>query len=185
MDDTARRDSHENARNAKNNDRNRPPLSIENIPLGSPPPYDEDSVAPKVAKPPPPPRRQSSFAQPRPNGTPRTPNRVRFNMSPTSSESARADNSPMELADEAALFREMNDMDVDGDGSQRMPLLTGLEAPTVALATEDEHFNAEDLLESARPKSGVCSKTWDLKDLTWLTIVKMSSAFMNMANSIM
>ena len=48
---------------------------------------------------------------------------------------------------------------------QRAPLLTDIEAPSVTLATED--FNAEDLLESARPKSG------------------MRSAFMNMANSIM
>jgi len=48
---------------------------------------------------------------------------------------------------------------------QRAPLLTDIEAPSVTLASEE--FNAEDLLESARPKSG------------------MRSAFMNMANSIM
>jgi sodium-coupled neutral amino acid transporter 11 len=42
--------------------------------------------------------------------------------------------------------------------------LTDIEAPSVTLATDD--FNADDLLESARPKSG------------------MKSAFMNMANSI-
>jgi sodium-coupled neutral amino acid transporter 11 len=47
----------------------------------------------------------------------------------------------------------------------RVPLLTGIEAPSVTLASDE--FNPEDLLESARPKSG------------------MSSAFMNMANSIM
>jgi sodium-coupled neutral amino acid transporter 11 len=58
----------------------------------------------------------------------------------------------------------------DNDGSretfgQRAPLLTDIQAPSVALAN-DLDFNAEDLLESARPKSG------------------LSSAFMNMANSI-
>lgn len=46
---------------------------------------------------------------------------------------------------------------------QRAPLLTDVEAPCVTAALE---FNAEDLLESARPKSGT------------------RSAFMNMANSI-
>ncbi|KAI9806200.1 MAG: hypothetical protein M1825_006315 [Sarcosagium campestre] len=50
--------------------------------------------------------------------------------------------------------------------SQRAPLLTDIEAPSVTVATTDLDFNAEDLLESARPKSG------------------MRSAFMNMANSI-
>lgn len=70
----------------------------------------------------------------------------------------------MELADEETLFREMNEL--SGDGNQRQPLLTGQQAPMIALALEDD-FNAEELLESARPKSG------------------MKMAFMNMANSIM
>lgn len=55
----------------------------------------------------------------------------------------------------------------DGDGGervQRLPLLTGIEAPSVTLATDD--FDPEEHLESARPRSG------------------MRSAFMNMANSI-
>jgi sodium-coupled neutral amino acid transporter 11 len=47
---------------------------------------------------------------------------------------------------------------------QRLPLLTGIEAPSVTVA---EEFNPEEHLESARPRSG------------------MRSAFMNMANSIM
>jgi sodium-coupled neutral amino acid transporter 11 len=51
-----------------------------------------------------------------------------------------------------------------GGRGQRVPLLTGIEAPSVTIASQ---FNPEDLLENARPKSG------------------MSSAFMNMANSIM
>jgi len=55
-----------------------------------------------------------------------------------------------------------------GDGrerTQRLPLLTGIEAPSVTVA--EESFNPEDHLENARPRSG------------------MRSAFMNMANSIM
>lgn len=51
------------------------------------------------------------------------------------------------------------------DGVQRMPLLTGIEAPSVTVA--EEAFDPEDYLESAKPRSG------------------MKSAFMNMANSIM
>ena len=57
-------------------------------------------------------------------------------------------------------------------GGQRLPLLTGVEAPSVTLATGEQwgdegEWRPENLLESARPKSN-----------TW-------SAFMNMANSIM
>jgi len=134
-----------------------PPLSTGHI---SPPPdyseeSEEDRGSPTInghSKPPAPPRRQSSFAQSRPNGTPRTPNRVRFNISPIPSE---ANQGLMELADEEALFREMNDL--SGAENQRQPLLTGSDAPMVAMAMEDEDdFNAEELLESARPKSGVC-----------------------------
>lgn len=109
-------------------------------------------------------KRQSSFAQSRPDGAPRTPNRVRF--------------------EEEALRRSLNgdagggdwiELDGDdymsangGDGRervQRLPLLTGIEAPSVTVA--EEAFDPEDYLESARPRSG------------------MRSAFMNMANSIM
>jgi sodium-coupled neutral amino acid transporter 11 len=96
--------------------------------------------------------RQSSFAYPRPDGAPRTPNRVRFEEDP--------------------VRRSMNGgedyMDAHGDGQdrvQRLPLLTGIEAPSVTVATES--FDPADHLESARPRSG------------------MRSAFMNMANSIM
>ena len=48
---------------------------------------------------------------------------------------------------------------------QRLPLLTGIEAPSVTVA--EEAFDPEDHLENARPRSG------------------MRSSFMNMANSIM
>ncbi|KAL8850137.1 MAG: hypothetical protein Q9221_004898 [Calogaya cf. arnoldii] len=50
---------------------------------------------------------------------------------------------------------------------QRAPLLTGIEAPSVTVASTDFDLDAEHLLDISRPKSG------------------MRSAFMNMANSIM
>lgn len=178
MDSAARHDSHDedqspdeqhithNGNGIANNKPTLPSLSSE---TESPPSYDDsqDPFSPNVNKAvPPPPRRQSSFAQSRPNGTPRTPNRVRFNISPTPSDNGTIDHDRglMELADEETLFREMNEL--SGDGNQRQPLLTGQQAPMIALALEDD-FNAEELLESARPKSG------------------MKMAFMNMANSIM
>jgi sodium-coupled neutral amino acid transporter 11 len=57
------------------------------------------------------------------------------------------------------------DSDDGRERTQRLPLLTGIEAPSVTVA--EESFNPEDHLENARPRSG------------------MRSAFMNMANSIM
>ncbi|CAN9261745.1 unnamed protein product [Alternaria alternata] len=103
-------------------------------------------------------KRQSSFAQPRPDGTPRTPNRVRFE------EPRRSMN-----GDSNGDWLEMDGDDyMDGDDGrervQRLPLLTGIEAPSVTVA--EQSFNPEDHLESAQPRSG------------------MRSAFMNMANSI-
>lgn len=53
----------------------------------------------------------------------------------------------------------------DRQATQRLSLLTGVEAPSVTVA--EESFDPEDHLENARPRSG------------------MRSAFMNMANSIM
>ncbi|KEQ59860.1 amino acid transporter [Aureobasidium melanogenum CBS 110374] len=98
-----------------------------------------------------PPRRQSSFAQPRPAGTPRTTNRVHFDIE----DSIRAKEDYL-TADNWSERRH--------NAGQRAPLLTGIEAPAVTLAESD--FNPNELLETARPKSS------------------MSSAFMNMANSI-
>ncbi|KAF1849661.1 uncharacterized protein K460DRAFT_372113 [Cucurbitaria berberidis CBS 394.84] len=106
-------------------------------------------------------KRQSSFAQPRVDGTPRTPNRVRFE------EPSRGLNGDAGGGDWIELE---GDDYMDGNGSdgrervQRLPLLTGIEAPSVTVA--EEAFDPEDHLESARPRSG------------------MKSAFMNMANSI-
>lgn len=113
------------------------------------------------------PRRQSSFAQPRPNGTPRTPHRVRFDvMEPERvgepNGSAHADGW---IAEEDYLEGDMLEDGTRGATGQRAPLLTDIEAPSITVAN-DIDFNPEDLLESARPKSG------------------LKSAFMNMANSI-
>ncbi|KAF2490838.1 hypothetical protein BU16DRAFT_469721 [Lophium mytilinum] len=110
--------------------------------------------------------RQSSFAQPRPDGAPRTPNRVRFQ------EAANGDPRANGRTSSEWVEREGEDyMDDDAGRNtegrervQRLPLLTGIEAPSVTAA--EDLFNPEDHLESARPRSN------------------MSSAFMNMANSI-
>ncbi|KIV99248.1 uncharacterized protein PV09_09020 [Verruconis gallopava] len=107
-------------------------------------------------------RRQSSLAQPRPDGTPRTPNRVQFDDSPT----VRTLSPRQSLQSNAsqAWMDEQDYMGHDAAGRvQRRPLLEGIEAPSVTVASD---LNLDDLLENARPKSG------------------MRSAFMNMANSI-
>ena len=112
------------------------------------------------------PKRQSSFAQPRPDGAPRTPNRVRFEPDPIR-RSEHGDRP------EAAEWLELEgedyysgDENAEGrERTQRLPLLTGIEAPSVTVATDD--FNPEDHLENAKPRSG------------------LKSSFMNMANSIM
>lgn len=108
------------------------------------------------------PRRQSSFAQPRANGAPRTPHRVRFDVEDAGQENG--------TTPERGWIREEDYVDDDAEerrsAGPRAPLLTDIEAPSVTLASGEDDFNPEDLLESARPKSG------------------LRSAFMNMANSI-
>lgn len=130
-------------------------------------------------RPPNAPRRQSSFAQSRPGGTPRTPNRVRFNFDDASPANGRAERQEG-IQGEFAWMLEEDPMGSDdeherdtqhtnghsGSSGQRLPLLSGIEAPSVTVAVEAA-FNPEDYLESARPRSD------------------MKSAFMNMANSIM
>ncbi|KAI4721670.1 putative amino acid transporter [Aureobasidium sp. EXF-10727] len=112
-----------------------------------------------------PPRRQSSFAQPRPAGTPRTTNRVHFNIEDSIRGSIdNVHQHDQDLIDEEDYLTADNWSERRHNAGQRAPLLTGIEAPAVTLAESD--FNPDDLLESARPKSS------------------MSSAFMNMANSI-
>ncbi|KAF1937072.1 hypothetical protein EJ02DRAFT_438119 [Clathrospora elynae] len=103
-------------------------------------------------------KRQSSFAQSRPDGAPRTPNRVRFEE-PRRSMDGAGSGDWIELDEDDYMHGD------DGrERVQRLPLLTGIEAPSVTVA--ESSFNPEDHLESARPRSG------------------MRSAFMNMANSI-
>ena len=113
------------------------------------------------------PRRQSSFAQPRPNGTPRTPHRVRFDVAEP--DHIAEANGGISHPRSDAWFEEEDYMEEYGtrrsSTGQRAPLLTDIEAPSVTLANDIDN-NPEDHLESARPKSGI------------------KSAFMNMANSI-
>lgn len=118
-----------------------------------------------------PPRRQSSFAQARPPGTPRTPNRVRFEFEdhvlPPRATNGHADPNWIEEEDYMTGSGGSEDGSRRNSDAQRLPLLTDIEAPSITVASADMGFNAEDLLESARPKSG------------------LRNAFMNMANSIM
>ena len=122
--------------------------------------HQDESAAPQRG-----PLRPSSIPQPSPTGTPRTPrtpNRVRFDIDEGSNRHNQSALSP-EIEDEEWLEVEDYRQSRRSSTGQRAPLLTDMEAPSVTAALE---FNAEDHLESARPKSG------------------MSSAFMNMANSI-
>lgn len=120
--------------------------------------------------------RQSSISRPGPDGqrrTPRTPHRVRFDLSEhvAEEETLATNGHTQERQDGDDLW--IDEEDYMTDGSERLrsstgqmaPLLTGIEAPSVTLATSDDFF-PEDHLESARPRSG------------------MRMAFMNMANSI-
>jgi solute carrier family 38 (sodium-coupled neutral amino acid transporter), member 11 len=115
----------------------------------------------------PPSKRQSSLSHPPPDGqprTPRTPNRVRFDLDflPTSPETPRANGH----LPESPLWIDDNDyLDSNGDARQHAPLLSGITAPSDSPFLSDS-FQPEDHLPNARPKSG------------------MRSAFMNMANSI-
>ncbi|KAI4130598.1 MAG: hypothetical protein LQ338_001670 [Usnochroma carphineum] len=125
------------------------------------------SVSP--TKKPLPERRQSSLSLAPPDGAPRTPrttNRVRFEVEERDNSGNAANGRIADLAWQV----EEEDYDASADQrrslSQRAPLLTGIEAPSVTVASTDLNFNAEDLLESSRPKSGI------------------KNAFMNMANSI-
>jgi len=86
--------------------------------------------------------RQSSLSQPRPDGTPRTPHRVRFDIddhagSPVSEESG-------------------DDEDYLNSQGQRAPLLTEITPPSQSPFLSDS-FQPEDYLPDARPKSGMRS----------------------------
>ncbi|KAJ5179779.1 Vacuolar amino acid transporter 2 [Penicillium capsulatum] len=118
-------------------------------------------------------KRQSSISQPPPDGLPRTPrtlNRVRFDLDEESDEENQNPRTRARSPDTRWLDEEdyeLSDGEDSGthNGGQMMPLLTDVEAPSVTLATSEDFF-PEDHLESARPRSG------------------MKMAFMNMANSI-
>ncbi|KAI0909105.1 transmembrane amino acid transporter family protein [Ustulina deusta] len=104
--------------------------------------------------------------------TPRTPNRVRFDLRPTNIPPAA--NGTRDSADDVLPLDSFDYLDPDPDGpggrdrTARRPLLTDIEAPSVTVANslsdDDVHTWAE--RERTRPKSG------------------LRSAFMNMANSI-
>ena len=144
-------------------------------------PEEEESAPDHSAPPrriPLPERRQSSISKPPPNGQPRTPrtsNRVRFDIEErTSGEHAlnghpshNSDGSRQDWLDEEDYLSSNARSGRRSSTGQRAPLLTDIEAPSVTVASGDVSINVEDLLETARPKSG------------------MRSAFMNMANSIM
>ncbi|KAL4798851.1 transmembrane amino acid transporter protein-domain-containing protein [Aspergillus venezuelensis] len=102
--------------------------------------------------------------------TPRTQNRVRFDIEEDTEDESRDDGDRRNSDDLLWVDEEdygVTDRDLSGrhHSGQRIPLLTNIEAPSVTLATSDEFF-PEEHLEDARPRSG------------------MKMAFMNMANSI-
>ncbi|KAF5856291.1 hypothetical protein ETB97_007619 [Aspergillus alliaceus] len=119
-------------------------------------------------------QRQSSFAQPVPEGqrrTPRTLNRVRFDLEDDTEDERRSNDYPRSSEDSSSWLEEEdyarggNTRSGRSVTGQMVPLLTDIEAPSVTLATSEDFF-PEEHLENARPRSG------------------MRMAFMNMANSI-
>jgi sodium-coupled neutral amino acid transporter 11 len=117
--------------------------------------------------------------QPRTPRTPRTPNRVRFDLVPTivgdNAGNGVPNGRPADHYHHHHHARDSFDVDEEdplasppdaGQQEHRVPLLTGIEAPSVTVASDSslDLSRAQDLLH--RPRSG------------------LSSAFMNMANSI-
>ncbi|MCJ1476694.1 hypothetical protein MMC13_005362 [Lambiella insularis] len=170
----------EEAQSLLSADANEPDADISSPP--SPPPKGPPPPPPKESRLP---RRQSSLAHPPQNGAPRTPrtaNRVRFDIEERRSAEMAANRQPIrgwgretqgdwaEIEEEDYMLNGNRGRSFGGRRSgtaQRAPLLTDIEAPSVTVASaEGGVFRVEDLLEGARPKSG------------------MRSAFMNMANSI-
>ncbi|KAK4155106.1 acid protease [Chaetomidium leptoderma] len=122
----------------------------------------------------------SSLSHHNPRSAPRTPNRVRFDLRPTFVEDHHHhhhhDNGH---ENDNPYPRESFDTEDSSSSAsqshhhhhQNIPLLTGIEAPSVTLATGDDYDHTSDAeawqsAERARPKSS------------------LPSAFMNMANSI-
>jgi solute carrier family 38 (sodium-coupled neutral amino acid transporter), member 11 len=103
----------------------------------------ESLSLPRVGKRPHP-KRQSSMSQPRPDGTPRTLNRVRFDIEePTNGQMPEED-----WVDEEDYMQ--------SPGRQDVPLLTDITPPSQSPFLSDA-FQPEDHLPNARPKSGMKS----------------------------
>ncbi|KAK6955818.1 hypothetical protein Daesc_003462 [Daldinia eschscholtzii] len=108
-------------------------------------------------------------------GTPRTPNRVRFDLQPTNIPPPANGHDHRPAAEPTDYFNiaepdspdYYDDYDDDDNSTPRHPLLTDIEAPSVALANSlDNDVQEWAERERTRPKSG------------------LRAAFMNMANSI-
>ena len=122
---------------------------------------DEDGPTPAHQ---PSPFPHSSLSRTASNGPPRAPriiNRVRFDIGETDNGEhglngyARTTNQEDRAWPEAEDDFSENNSEIRGNsGGQRAPLLTDVEAPGVVVA-EDLDFNAEGLLENARPNSGI------------------------------
>lgn len=101
---------------------------------------------------------------------PRTPNRVQFDLSPAVIGESNGSAHGGRRSSSEASFEFDDDVEIQGHHSHRVPLLTDMEAPSVAVANtlgngrDDDGERLEQ--EMRRPKSG------------------LKSAFMNMANSI-
>lgn len=114
-----------------------------------------------------PPFPQSSLSQTASNDSPRIPrttNRVRFDIGGRNSgeqmHNGHARTQSQDSGDWPEAEDDFSENDFEGSRSnsgQRAPLLTDVDAPSVIVAG-DLDFNAEGLLETARPKSGIM---WD------------------------
>ena len=110
---------------------------------GSPNSSTESLSLPKKQWRPSHPKRQSSLSHPRPDGTPRTTNRVRFDI--------------MEPPNGQVSEEEwMDDEDYLQPPRQDVPLLTDITPPSQSPFLSDA-FQPEDHLPNARPKSGMRS----------------------------
>lgn len=162
-------DRHNSLLADQNDIESNPLLSIssdDDLVVHAAPPTDAATPAPNQ-------RRQSQISQAAPDEQPRTPrtmNRVRFDID-EESEGDQRSNGHVRRSEDASWLEEedyttANHHEPDRRGSGQMtPLLTNIEAPSVTLATSEDFF-PEEHLENARPRSG------------------MRMAFMNMANSI-
>ncbi|PGH36343.1 solute carrier family 38 (sodium-coupled neutral amino acid transporter), member 11 [[Emmonsia] crescens] len=159
-------DVRKNGENGADAEESRALLSLdEDEPLTQPAPSQLPPQPPPTSKPQAPIYIPPSNGQPR---TPRTPNRVRFDLDDDTDEEEER-NEP--VGHPSSWLEEDDYMNANGSRfgrsstGQLAPLLTNIEAPSVTLATLDDFF-PEDHLEGARPRSG------------------LRNAFMNMANSI-